>query len=164
MGCAARPCCLVLTLTRPARCRCAAATSDLLPDKAWLPPDWRNRLHVSETSGERAKRNRDDDYTKGIFGTGFFAGVLFCSCIALTTCSIAHVLRKRRRSQLGGAPIAPTITRVGDVASTTAAAPGGYTAPVVTPTSCASAPLVLSDSAQASTFHADVATPVGSRV
>ena len=149
--------------TSASRSTCAAtvpaAGSGSVPDKSWLPPEWRSMLRVSAESG-RDRRWRGEQGEKGAFGFGVVTGMLLMVCLAASCQLGILVVRARKRTRLGGAPTMPTVSvapphRIGDVVavtSTAAVAGGGYTAPVVTPvpvvTPAASTPLVLSDSAQ----------------
>ena len=176
-----------------------------LPDKAWLPRNWRDRLRVSADSGRDARGRRYGSGSSGGFGMGFFSALLVVSLFGSIWCLISLIFKARRRAALGGAPTMrpatrapvspatwpvmtpPTVTSTGGGYTG-----GGYTAPAlpvatavvdssvpvataVVPVASpmpaartaaradASAPLVLSDSAQANAFHADVGSG-GSRV
>lgn len=132
-----------------------------IPDKAWLPPDWRSKLRVSSTSGGTdGSGRRAKAYSQGILGAGFMLGALFAFSLVCVYCTCACVLNARKQRELGGAPTMPTggPVRAGDVVVVSNTAGPGYTAPVVpvVPVATAvpsvgggmSAPLVLADSAQ----------------
>jgi len=133
-----------------------------LPDKAWLPPDWRARLRISSGDGS-SMLDRRFSRRHHTYGSGFFGGMLFLG-MALFCCLLCvRTLKARRLGRLGGAPtmeparavVVPTATAI-PVASTAidatafavSSTSAAYVAPSPVLAEAVATPLVLADSAQ----------------
>ncbi len=146
-------------------------------DKAWLPPDWRQRVGVSDDAGNGRMREfatKQADFSSGLL-YGMMIMFLSCAIAGLFAALIVVSARQRRVRNMGGAPTMSHARHVvGDVVpigergaavhpySSPPSGSSAYVAPVPTPivsspavpiatpvssSRQATAPLMLSDSA-----------------
>mmetsp|Transcript_34248 Transcript_34248/g.68192 ORF Transcript_34248/g.68192 Transcript_34248/m.68192 type:complete len:468 (-) Transcript_34248:278-1681(-) len=112
-------------LGRSASSTCAQPVHGLeLPDKAWLPEEWRHGLDISDSSTstpghwkQRGPITQDDAASLVMLGMGSSVIVLIICC---GVCSlIVLTLRTRHQRQMGGAPTMSPTRTVGDVVQVT---------------------------------------------